>query len=51
MNALIGAFGFVSFFIFIGFMALTIYLYILIFKLAVRGIRALDIYIAEKERH
>ena len=50
MNGLWGFLGLFNVVIFIAFMVLTIYLYVLMFKLAHRGIRALDLYIREKER-
>jgi hypothetical protein len=50
MSAIFGLFTIVNTLIFLGFMALTVYLYIMLFKIITRGIRALDLYIMEKER-
>ena len=50
MNAFWSVFGLFNVALVIGFLVLTIYLYFLMFKLANRGIRALDLYIREKER-
>lgn len=48
-SAFWGLFGIINFFIIVGFLGLTVYLYFLMFKLANRGIRALDLYIRDKE--
>jgi hypothetical protein len=50
MNAFWSLFGLFNVAVVIGFLVLTVYLYYLMFKLAHRGIRALDLYIREKER-
>jgi len=50
MNAFWSLFGLFNVVVVIGFLVLTVYLYYLMFKLAHRGIRALDLYIREKER-
>jgi uncharacterized membrane protein len=48
-SAFLGLFGIINFFVIVGFLGLTVYLYFLMFKLANRGIRALDLYIRDKE--
>jgi len=50
MNGFWSLFGVAYIAVAIGFLALSVYLMILMIKLATRGIRALDLYIREKER-
>lgn len=50
MNALWSVFGLINFGLIAGFLAMTVVLYVLLFKLIQKGIRALDLYILEKER-